>query len=324
MSCSFPWKRLNKKWGEKLGSTDFVIKDCKGDGNCQFRSIENAFVNAGIKVSHKRLRSLVANYIQQLDTQDFDFIITSYRLEKKHGNFSGGWDPFTTHTKQQLANEILKGGFYFQGDDVTLSLLSKALKTDFVILDDSYRILHYTQQHPNNLSNEYNTQQHPNNLSIILYYNRYNNSGHYRVVGLADASCKVTTLFRPSQLHPILNKPQTTQTKSKPKRTTTKSPRRTAKRSPKGSPKRKSKSKSIPKLKSKSPRKKTKSPKRKSKSTRKKTKSPKRKSKSTRKKTKSKSTRKKTKSKSTRKKTKSKSTRTAKRSPKGSPKRKSK
>jgi hypothetical protein len=50
----YSWVPLNQKWQRILNSNNFREKECKGDGNCQFRSIAQALSDAGFKISHKR------------------------------------------------------------------------------------------------------------------------------------------------------------------------------------------------------------------------------------------------------------------------------
>lgn len=193
----FFWKSLDKDWQDKLLSNKFLIKDCVGDGNCQFRSIETALTNGGFKTSHKNLRNLIARYINNIPMEEFATILRSYQLEQQFGEFRGNWDPRSINTKRDFIKEIKKQGFNFEGDNITLSLLSKACKIDFIIFDDTYNIIDISN--PDEL----------NSKIIILYYLK--NDGHYNTIGYRKKN-KIVTLFRrkhlPKELELLMNKPK--------------------------------------------------------------------------------------------------------------------
>jgi hypothetical protein len=187
---TFVWRSLDKTWSEKLLSDRFVEKDCVGDGNCQFRSIETALTNAGHKATHRSLRSAIARHIKRISNDDFFTILQNYRIEQENGDFVGEWDPHTVRNKKDFIREISKTGFHFEGDDITLSLLSNAIGIDFVILNNEYNIL--------NLSN-------PDALKkkvVILYYDNFGNTGHYKTIGLRSKhpSRNVKTMFKRDKL----------------------------------------------------------------------------------------------------------------------------
>lgn len=204
----FTWLPLNKKWSEKLMSKKFMEKDCIGDGDCQFRSIETALTNAGYKMDNNKLRRILGKYINKLPNEHFYNILQNYRIEKQNGEFKGGWNPFYVKTKRQFINNIVKSGFHFEGDSITLELLSKALGVDFIIFDNKYNIT--------DLSDTENL----NDKLIILYYTRdasSNNNGHYKTIGLSMNETidnrkdnKILTIFKrnklPKEIDIILDK----------------------------------------------------------------------------------------------------------------------
>jgi hypothetical protein len=191
----FDWIPLDEKWQRKLLSQSFMQKDCKGDGNCQFRSIETALTDAGYKTTHSRLRRLIAKYINKIPDKEFHEIMQNYIIEKESGEFQGGWDPMEVKNKKQFIRVIKHTGFYFEGDNITLALLSKAINVDFLILDDDYNMT--------DLSN-------PDELNpkvIILYYVK---SGHYKTIGIKNKNGNVKTIFKreklPKELDTIIDR----------------------------------------------------------------------------------------------------------------------
>ena len=195
----FIWKELDEHWQKKLLSPAFVVKDCIGDGNCQFRSIETALTDSGFRMSHEKLRKMIAQYVNKMSEHEFYDIIQNYRLEKQNGDFQGNWDPDQIRNKKDFITNVVKSGFHFQGDNITLSLLSKAINLDFVIFDDNYNIT--------DLSNPDELQD----RLVILYYQRGSKTGgHYMTIGIRTPRGKVYTLFSrgslPQALDHVLDK----------------------------------------------------------------------------------------------------------------------
>jgi len=180
---SYIWQDISKEWKTKLMSDNFVMKNCLSDGNCQFRSIETALTNSGYKTNHKHLRNIIAKYITKIENPEFFNIIQNYRIEKQHGEFVGDWDPFLIKNKSDFIKQIKQTGFHFQGDYITLSLISKAIKIDIVIFNDDYTIT--------DLSNPEDLQQ----KIIILFYD----SKHYQTIGIKKR-INVQTIFLRTQL----------------------------------------------------------------------------------------------------------------------------
>jgi hypothetical protein len=180
---SYIWQDMSKEWKTKLMSDNFVIKNCLSDGNCQFRSIETALTNSGYKTNHRHLRNVIAKYITRIENPEFFNIIQNYRIEKQHGEFAGDWDPFAIKNKSDFIKQIKRTGFHFQGDYITLSLISKAIKIDIIILNDDYTIT--------DLSNRENLQE----KIIILYYD----NNHYQTIGIKKR-INVQSIFLRSHL----------------------------------------------------------------------------------------------------------------------------
>jgi hypothetical protein len=179
------WRPLNQKWRTKLMSEKFVVKDCIGDGDCQFRSVEAALTNAGIKMTSSRLRNAVAKYINALPNDSFANILQTYRLEKANNEFIGHWDPYKVKNKKEFNKELKKEGFHFEGDFITLSLMSMSLKVDFIVFDDSFNILKTSNVH---------------DKLIILYYSRSGLSGHYETIGFMKSPTRVVSVFKRQNL----------------------------------------------------------------------------------------------------------------------------
>lgn len=173
-------------YGKK--SLNFVVKDTKPDGNCQFRSIGQA-----IGINHKTLRKWVALYIiNDCEQEEFNHITMIYQTEKKYGEFKGHWNPDNIKNRKDLAAEVIKSGFNFEGDDITLSILSKVLKLDFLIL---------TERHSRFYINKIQT---PGNIFfVMLNYISFGNSGHYKTIGFKLKNY-IKTIFDIKIFHKVI------------------------------------------------------------------------------------------------------------------------
>lgn len=196
------WGELDSCWEKLVGSKEdsnshFEVKNCEGDGNCQFRSIQEAIKGSSLKFTHRKLRGLVADFIlRKLSDPDFKLLLDNYKIEKNNGDFIGEWNPFSVKTKRQFIKQVKKPGFHFEGDDTTLSLLSKALKADFVIFNQTVNNTNITE-----LSHDHDI------IIILLFTNSGNHSGHYQTVGVKHNNLKkVQTLFNRKKLPDIVEK----------------------------------------------------------------------------------------------------------------------
>lgn len=185
---TYYWEPISEKWQSKLGSVNFMIKNCLGDGNCQFRSIETALTQGGYRATHEKLRRLLAKYILSIDNKDFIDIIKTYQIEKQNGEFVGNWDPMTIKNKRDFIKIIKRPGFDFQGDFISLELISRAIGIDIIIFTNDLDIINLSD--PDNLQNKI----------IILYYEKHQNQGHYKTIGLKKGENKFETIFKRSKL----------------------------------------------------------------------------------------------------------------------------
>ena len=180
----FKWISLEKEYLKLLIHPNFMIKDVLGDGNCQFRAIEEALKEtANMGFTHKQLRAIIAERITALSDDEFKRILENYRLEKTNGEFVGGWDPFSVTKRNQLSNQIKKPGFHFQGDFTTLALLSKILNIEFIILQSNLSFYF--------INSEKNSKE--RSLKIILLYYDIEDK-HYKAIGLKEND-KIRCIF---------------------------------------------------------------------------------------------------------------------------------
>jgi hypothetical protein len=189
---TYYWEPVSEKWRLKLGSLNFMIKNCLGDGNCQFRSIETALTQGGYRATHEKLRRLLAKYILSIDNKVFIDIIKTYQIEKQNGEFVGNWDPMTIKQKKDFIKIIKRPGFDFQGDFISLELISRAIGIDIIIFTNDLDIINLSD--PDNLQNKI----------IILYYDK--DGQHYKTIGLKKKQDKFETIFKRSKLPEEINR----------------------------------------------------------------------------------------------------------------------
>jgi hypothetical protein len=181
------WVPIDDQWKKILMSEFYFVKDCAPDGNCQFRSLEEAIKSdSQIKASHKKLRRMVAEHILTLSDLQFQDILNNYKAEKDSGEFYGDWDPNAIKTKRQLALEIKKPGFNFEGDNMTLSILSKVLNVDIFIFNQNTHSITKIEKDNTNF--------------IILNFIQSDNTGHYKTIGFKLGK-DIQTLFDRNNLH---------------------------------------------------------------------------------------------------------------------------
>ena len=260
---NYEWKQFDMK------VKNLVVKDCKPDGNCQFRSIEQALYQYNNKYTHIKLRKLIGDYILSLKDKDFENILNNYKIEKDNGEFIGKWNPYKIKSKIDFVKNINTLGFHFEGDDTTLNILSKILNIDFIIINKNKSVT---------------LKLNNGRAIIVLYYEKHGLSGHYKTIGLKKDN--IISAFNskslPDEITELINigKSRVVKTKSpvvvktkSPEIVKTKSPEIVKTKSPKRRSTKRSKAKASKVVKTKSPKRrstkrskvvKTKSPKRRS------------------------------------------------------------
>ena len=185
-SDQYTWVPIDDQWKKFLMSESYLVKDCPSEGNCQFHSLEEAIKSdPQIKTSHKKLRVMVAEHILQLSDLEFQDILNNYKAEKESGEFHGEWDPYTIKTKRQLALQLKKSGTNFEGDNMTLAILSKILHLDiFIFNQKTHTITKIENENPN---------------FIIINFIQRGNTGHYQTIGF-KVKKRVQTFFNRENL----------------------------------------------------------------------------------------------------------------------------
>ena len=197
---SYGWEDLDFLWELQLGEK-YLILDCGSSGDCLFHSISEALNLRQIYANNDKIDEIKFEDVESLrnltskeiNKDNFDTILESYKLEDELGEFQGQWEPNEIQSIEELQNEIIKGGNNFWGDHITIQLLSKKLRINFVILNsnDETEELSYTTVEINGNKNY-----------IILYYL---NNCHFKLVGKFDGK-KIQVIFRkiPAEIKEVL------------------------------------------------------------------------------------------------------------------------
>ncbi len=176
----FDWSKLPRKWVSRLKNTTIQernspwgLKDCGGGGDCLFHCVSEALNDKfGMTTNYKTIRKICASGINE---SNFDFILTTYKLEKENNEFHGHWDPNTIKTIKDLQNIIKTPGNTYWGDNISISLMENVLKMHFLVfqtIDTKYGY----QISPYLMGTEYKYS------NFILIHNRTNI--HFQLIGL--------------------------------------------------------------------------------------------------------------------------------------------
>jgi len=135
----YGWGKLKIQWRKKLNSSFFSVLECGSDGDCLFHVISEA-LNLELIYDYKipeydvkDIRKMAAN---EINDDNYDMIVESYKAEVESNEFFGDWDPNNIKTIKELRGEIEKLGDNFWGDHILLQLISEKIKINFLILDD--------------------------------------------------------------------------------------------------------------------------------------------------------------------------------------------
>jgi len=156
------WEPLNMKWRIKLNSENFMIKN-----TLEENTLVSAIINSGILKTRGKVMNMIAKYIKDIPQGEFVDLIENYRISSDNKVYIGDWDPYNIHNKRDFTKQIKMLGFKLHGDNVTLCLLSRVLKVDFIIFGSDYSI-----------EELYNG----NDKMIMIYYDK--ERSNYRVMGI--------------------------------------------------------------------------------------------------------------------------------------------
>jgi hypothetical protein len=189
----YGWEKIHKPWIMKLNqlsvtkekNSRFGMLDCESDGDCFFHCIANSLNERDINTDNYYISDDIRKLISDNITQEqFNLMITTYRIMKDADDFSGEWDPYEIDTLEDFKNTLNTSGHSYWGDFMLLQVLSEILKVNIYILNT------------NEYQNEYNVyhtmceyKRDYDNIFLLL-----ENSCHFKLIGYFDE--KMITYFR--------------------------------------------------------------------------------------------------------------------------------
>jgi len=182
----YGWEKIEEEWKNKLENNYVCLLECGSDGDCLFHVLSEA-LNFDLIFNYKMpindicsLRELCANEINE---DNFDIVLESYRAENECGEFFGEWDPDNINSIEELKLEIIKQGNNFWGDHILMQLLSTKLEINIVILSDNLNV--------NIINNEL---KYPKTIFIYYFENL-----HFQLIGYFNGRY-IETLFNNNNL----------------------------------------------------------------------------------------------------------------------------
>lgn len=189
----YGWEKIHKPWIMKLNqlsvtkekNSRFGMLDCESDGDCFFHCIANSLNERDINTDNYYISDDIRKLISDNITHEqFNLMITTYRIMKDADDFSEKWDPYEIDTLEDFKNTLNTSGHSYWGDFMLLQVLSKILKVNIYILNT------------NEYQNEYNVyhtmceyKRDYDNIFLLL-----ENDCHFKLVGYFDE--KMITYFR--------------------------------------------------------------------------------------------------------------------------------
>ena len=189
----YGWEKIHKPWIMKLNqlsvtkekNSRFGMLDCESDGDCFFHCIANSLNERDINTDNYYISDDIRKLISDNITQEqFNLMITTYRIMKDADDFSEKWDPYEIDTLEDFKNTLNTSGHSYWGDFMLLQVLSEILKVNIYILNT------------NEYQNEYNVyhtmceyKRDYDNIFLLL-----ENSCHFKLIGYFDE--KMITYFR--------------------------------------------------------------------------------------------------------------------------------
>lgn len=133
------WRELNSLlWSMTRRYTAYAV-EAGGGGDCQFHAValglsKSVSAPKNEKLDSLFMRRLVAMAISKMSKDDFDAVMAAYRAEEEVGSTDVSWRPSQVKDVQALKRAVLTPGTTFQGDDMTLSMLSRATGISFIVI----------------------------------------------------------------------------------------------------------------------------------------------------------------------------------------------
>lgn len=147
----YGWEKLDHGWIRRMNSflkkeerskfCRWGVLDCGANGDCLFEVIAEAINQSNYFNSKDGITDVKLAYeiresaADQIDDDNFDIIIDSYKSACETGEFYEGWDPYDIETPKELKAVLKTKGNTQWGDYIMIQLVQKALNINFIILN---------------------------------------------------------------------------------------------------------------------------------------------------------------------------------------------
>ena len=130
----YGWEKIHKPWIMKLNqlsvtkekNSRFGMLDCESDGDCFFHCIANSLNERDINTDNYYISDDIRKLISDNITQEqFNLMITTYRIMKDADDFSEKWDPYEIDTLEDFKNTLNTSGHSYWGDFMLLQVFLK-------------------------------------------------------------------------------------------------------------------------------------------------------------------------------------------------------
>jgi len=175
----YGWQKIPKQWLIKLNKLSvtkeknslYGVLDCESDGDCFFHCIANALNERDRGTEYydgSDIRKIISDNITE---EQYDIIISTYRIMKDADDFPEGWDPYSINSIDEFRDQIKTSGYW--GDHILLQILSSILNINVFILNC------------NTVENDYSVYNMLNDInsdygSIFLIYE---DAVHFKLLG---------------------------------------------------------------------------------------------------------------------------------------------
>ena len=200
----YGWEDINDGWVKRLGNKKYCrygIIDCGANGDCLFHCISEALNKPydpnETLYDFQDIRDIAAN---QINDDNFTFILENYKLLKSSNDFDGYWDPEDIENTDELKDVIKEPGDSFWGDHIMIQLLQEALDTNIILMNSDKEFM-WSEETDLPLEERFNIHPMAHNINkhprtILLYYI---DGLHFMLVGYFNGKC-MKTIFDTDKL----------------------------------------------------------------------------------------------------------------------------
>jgi hypothetical protein len=190
----YGWEKLDNGWIRRMNRyikkeersrfCRWGVLDCGSNGDCLFEVVAEAinqsnYFDPKAEITDVQLATEIrAAAADQVDDDNFNLIIESYKAACETGEFYEAWDPYDIETPKELRAALRTKGHTQWGDYIMLQLLQQALNINFIILNsehyDGKTLKERFTIHSSGLGLD------PSKKTIILYYV---DDFHFQLIG---------------------------------------------------------------------------------------------------------------------------------------------